>query len=797
MALSDVAARPRRRVCRPFPPAKSDSCRVTLWHMTKRHGTHTAKSGRGGGVKQPRQSQEITDPHAQREALKYDNPIASRELITQVIATSGRPLTWRQVAEQLEYDDEERQDALRRRLKAMERDGQLVRNRRDAFLAVDQTDLIRGRVAAHPDGFGFVVPDDGGTDLFLSAREMRRLLHGDRVVVQVAGIDRRGRREGALVEILERANDSIVGRLYFEGGFYFVRPNNKRLHQDVLVPGECLEGANLSDIVRVAIHEPPNLHHPPIGTVVECLGPADAPGMEVDIAVRAFNIPDEWPADVAAEVHHFDREVAEADKAGRVDLRALPFVTIDGEDAKDFDDAVYAEVKDNGFRLMVAIADVAHYVRPGSTLDQEALRRGTSAYFPGRVVPMLPEVLSNGLCSLNPAVDRLCMVCELRINEAGQITRSRFFRGVIHSHARLTYTQVAAALAGEPLEVDGDSAEIMKRLQALHALYAVFAKARNERGALDFDTVETRIDFGEDGRIAQVVPVERNDAHRLIEECMISANVAAARFLKRHKMPALYRVHEGPDKQKFEDLSTFLGEQGLPLPKGRKPKPTDYSVILEKVKERPDRHLIQTMLLRSLTQAVYHPKNNGHFGLALAAYAHFTSPIRRYPDLLVHRGIGHVLDGGTEESFRYSEEDMLAFGDHCSMCERRADEATRDVTHWLKCEYMADKVGEVFPGIVSGVTSFGLFVELAGVYIEGLVHITALEDDHYHFDPVSLHLSGERTGRVFRLGDALRVQVARVSSDERKIDLVPAEESPARETPNKRRRSGRRRTRKG
>lgn len=716
----------------------------------------------------------LADPHREREAKKYANPIPSREFILETIGAAGAPLAFEDIAEALDLYDEADRIALERRLGAMVRDGQLVRNRNQAFCLVNKRDLIAGRVIGHADGFGFVRPDDGGDDLYLYNREMRSLFHGDRVVVRVSGRDRRGRLEGALVEVLERNTHSVVGRLFMEGGVGFVAPDNRRLNHDIVIPSDRLGGAEQGQIVVAEITDQPTSRTPPIGRIVEVLGDHMAAGMETDIAIRAHNLPVDWPAEVEAEIAGLSAEVPEEAKAGRVDLRRLPLVTIDGADARDFDDAVYCQRTPKGWRLLVCIADVSSYVRPGTALDAEARARGNSVYFPDRVIPMLPEVLSNGLCSLNPQVDRLCMTAELYINGEGQVTRTRFYEAVMRSHARLTYDDVAAMLIDGDAELCERHAELLPHLHELYRLYQVLQTARAARGAIDFDTAESKFIFNEQGRIESVVPVVRNDAHRLIEECMLAANVAAARFLTRRRIPALYRIHDTPAEEKLNDLREFLAQLGLRLPGGTRPTAADYAALLESVRERPDRHLIQTVLLRSMQQAMYSAENVGHFGLAFEAYTHFTSPIRRYPDLVVHRIIKHVLAGGSAADLDYSKSDLQQVGEHCSGTERRADEATRDASDWLKCEFMRDKIGEEFSGTITSVNSFGLFVELDGLHIDGLVHITALDNDYYHFDPIGHRLHGERTGTVYRLGDRLRVQLAAVNLDDRKIDFVLA-----------------------
>ncbi|NBC13229.1 MAG: ribonuclease R [Gammaproteobacteria bacterium] len=721
------------------------------------------------------QSAKGQDPHRQREAKKYENPIPSREYILETLTQHGAPMGFQEVADALGLKDEEDLTALERRLGAMVRDGQLVRNRREAYCLVNKRDLVAGRIIAHPDGFGFVKPDEGGDDLYLYPKEMRTVFHGDRVVARVTGRDRRGRLEGSVVEILERSTTSVVGRLYSESGVGLVVPDNKRMTHDIIIPSDRLMEAQQGQIVVAEITDQPTKRTPPIGRILEVVGDHMGPGMETDIAMRAHDLPVEWPEAVTAEIATLGEEVPEAAKAGRTDLRELPLVTIDGADARDFDDAVYCERKPKGWKLLVCIADVSSYVTPDSALDQEALKRGNSVYFPDRVVPMLPEVLSNGLCSINPDVDRLCMACELYVNREGRVTRSRFFEAVMRSHARLTYDQVAAMLDETDAALAEQFETVLPHLHELHALFEALHGARAKRGAIDFDTTETKFVFNESRRIARIEPVRRNDAHRIIEECMLAANVAAARLFERKKMPALYRIHETPNEEKLSDLREFLGELGLNLPGGNKPTAQDYATLLSSVKGRPDAHLIQTVLLRSMRQAMYSSDNVGHFGLAYDAYTHFTSPIRRYPDLIVHRVIKHILAGGTAADLDYSKPELQQIADVCSGTERRADDATRDAESWLKCEYMRDKLGEEFDGTITSVQGFGIFVELDEIYIDGLVHITALDNDYYHFDPVGHRLTGERTGQVYRLGDRLRVQVAAVNLDERKIDFVLAQ----------------------
>lgn len=714
------------------------------------------------------------DPNEKREAEKYATPVASREFIRTVLHDEGSPLDFDQLVERFELSDlPEQQEALRRRLAAMLRDAQLIRNRKGGYVPIDEADLLVGRISAHPDGFGFLIADAGGDDIYLNGKQMRRVLHGDRAVVCITGLDRRGRKEGRIVDVIERANHQIVGRLMDERGIFFINADNRRIHQDLLIPENELRGASSGDMVIAEIVEQPTNRHPPVGRIANILGQHLRPGMETDVAIASHDIPDHWPAEVESSLKQFKDTLPDDEIARRRDVRSMPLVTIDGADARDFDDAVYCERRKGGWRLFVAIADVSHYVQPEAALDQEAYRRGTSVYFPSRVVPMLPEVLSNGLCSLNPKVDRLCMLCEMTLDESGQIKRTRFDRAVMNSHARFTYTQVATILLDKKNKLRETHKDLVPHLEHLHKLYKVLSAQRRVRGAIEFDSTETRIIFDEQQKIREIVPVHRNDAHKMIEECMILANVAAARYLEKRRLPALYRVHASPKADRLEELRAFLALHGLTLDGGETPTALDYAKVSHEISDRPDASVISIVMLRSMQQAVYQPVNEGHFGLALEEYAHFTSPIRRYPDLLVHRAIGHSLDGGKVKDYRYSADAMVAMGEQCSMTERRADEATRDVTSWLKCEYMQDHVGDEFEGVVSAVTSFGLFVQLSDIHVEGLVHITALDSDYYHFDQAAHTLVGERAGLRFRLGDEIRVLVAAVNLEERKIDFQP------------------------
>ncbi len=725
-------------------------------------------------------SKKSKDPFYKRESEKYADPIPSREYIMDVLDEYGRPMTRNQLFDKLHLKSESKQETLGFRLKAMLRDGQIMQDRRGRFCLLQKINLLRGTVQGHPDGFGFFIPDDGGDDMVLSAKEMRAVMHGDVVLAYQAGIDRRGRPEAKIHEVLEHANATVVGRFFTDHGVSFVLPDSKRLTQDISIPPEFAGNAQNGQIVLVELIAYPNKRAQAIGKVIHVLGEHMAPGMEIQVALYSYGIPFEWPDDVSAEVAKIPQQISDDQLNGRTDLRSYPFVTIDGEDAKDFDDAVYCYKKPKGgFQLYVAIADVSHYVSLNSALDKEASRRGNSVYFPGKVVPMLPEALSNGVCSLNPHVDRLCMVAEMSISTEGKISRSRFYRAVIHSHARLTYTQVSSWL--NEGQTDEKHHALWPTLQSLYELYHVLLVTRKARGAMDFETTETRIEFDENKKIKCIVPVIRNDAHKLIEECMLAANVATARFLEKADIPTLYRVHAAPEEDKITALRQFLGELGLRLGGGKKPTPKDFQRTMSTIGDRPERHLIETVMLRSLKQAQYIEANEGHFGLAYSVYTHFTSPIRRYPDLLIHRAIGHLLDKHPVYEFSYSHDDMNRLGKHASMTERRADEATREVITWLKCEYMQDKLGQVFSGRISAVTSFGIFVELDEIYVEGLVHVTSLKNDYYNYDSVKHRLIGARGGHVYGLGDRMTVLVARVDLDERKIDFEPVEEEPSNE----------------
>ena len=721
-------------------------------------------------TKSPPQSKpaRAVDPHFEREAAKYENPIPSREMILETLTTHGIPADMATLAAKLHIGETEEEGFIRR-LNAMEREGQVMRNRKGDFCLVDKLNLIAGRVQGHPDGFGFLIPDDGSDDLFLGPKQMNKVLDKDRAVVREIGVDRKGRREATIVEVLERGNSRVVGRVFSEHGVYFVVAENKRISQDILIEPGHLGGAVEGQVVSVELVAQPAKNSEPVARVTEVLGNYADPGMEIEIALRKHDLPYEWPDDVLAMEKKLPKKVVAKDIVGREDLRKLPFVTIDGETAKDFDDAVYCERTGKGFRLLVAIADVSHYVRPGDALDREARTRGNSVYFPRRVIPMLPEALSNEMCSLNPHVDRLALVCEMAISANGEIKRYEFMNAVFHSAARLTYTRVAKALYLNEPDHDIESA-LIGPLTALDAVFQALLTARKKRGAIDFETTETQMIFDEGGKIERIEPTKRNDAHRLIEECMLAANVCAAGYLAEHEHATLYRIHEGPAEEKLTSLRSMLKDFGLTLGGGKKPAPADYADTIVKIRARPDAPLLQTVMLRSMKQAVYSPDNVGHFGLAYDAYTHFTSPIRRYPDLLTHRAIKAVLKSETYDP----KVPWDQLGMDCSATERRADEATRDVTAWLKCYYMKDRLGETFTGTISGVTGFGIFITLDDVYVEGLVHISELGQDYFTFDKDKHMIVGERTRKKFQLSDRLSIRVARVDIETAKIDFVLA-----------------------
>jgi ribonuclease R len=727
--------------------------------------------------------------------------LPTREAILELLRQTSAPMSPSQLIEALGTPSHQI-DAMHQRILGLERDGLLLPNRKGVLLLADKLDLVAGRVQGHRDGFGFVLPDAGGPDLFLSAQEMLKVMHGDRVLARKIGFDHRGRPEGQVIEVTERANRQLVGRLVNERGLTVVVPEDQRIKHDILIAPADAGLAQPGQVVTVEITTPPTGHGSPLGRIVEVLGEIDDPGMEIEIAVRKFDVPHQFPPETIKASESLPDKVRPTDLRQRVDLRDVPLVTIDGEDARDFDDAVYCEpMPQGGWRLLVAIADVSHYVKSGDAIDLEARLRSTSVYFPRRVIPMLPEKLSNGLCSLNPQVDRLVLVCDAVIDGNGTLEAYQFYNAVMHSAARLTYDEVWSILSGRDMSAVRKRAPLVAHLQNLYDLFKALLGAREARGAIDFDTVETQIVVDASGRIEKIVPRHRNDAHRLIEECMLAANVCAADFIERSRHEALFRVHEGPTPEKLQLLKDFLRLVGLSLSGGATPKPSDYAQLSKAIRARPDADVLQTMMLRSMQQAIYTPENSGHFGLAYEAYTHFTSPIRRYPDLLTHRVIKALL-----VSKRYSPQPLntqeaqaaqrprgpkrndasnkpavasrgsdhqvwVQYGLVCSGNERRADDASRDVQAWLKCQYMRERVGEQFAGRISGVAPFGVFVTLQDLYVDGLVHVSELGSEYFQYNDVAHELRGERTGRRFKLNDELHVQVSRVDLEARRIEF--------------------------
>lgn len=720
------------------------------------------------------------DPFLARKAEKYACPVPSREFILDYLTKREKPASRKKLAQELHISSKSQLEGLRRRLRAMERDGQLIFTRRQCYALPKRVNLLRGTVMGHRDGFGFLRVEGNKDDFYLSAEQMKMTIHGDVVMAQLQGTERKGRREARIVRVLIPKTTQIVGRFFIDAGSAFVVPDDSRLSFDILIPPEATQDACMGFIVVVELTKRPTRRTKAIGKVVEVLGNNMGTEMAVDIALRTHDIPYVWPLEVKQQLANFQEKVPETAKSGRIDLRSLPFVTIDGEDARDFDDAVYCKKECcGGWRLWVAIADVSYYVRSHTPLDQEASRRATSVYFPSQVIPMIPEILSNGLCSLNPQVDRLCMVCEMTISAQGSLSSYKFYEAVIHSHSRLTYNKVWQILQDQQ-KLHTQYAALIKPLRHLYEMYQMLEQARTHRGGISVETNEAKFIFNAEFRIERIEPVKRNDAHKLIEECMILANIAAARFVEKHKEPALYRVHDRPSNDHITSLRMVLNELGLTLGGGDKPEPKDYADMMNLIAGRPDHEMLQTMLLRSMKQAIYDPENRGHFGLALPAYAHFTSPIRRYPDLLLHRAIKYLLGrqngdingrvtstGGLHSDM----EEMLQFGQQCSLSERRADEAVRDVADWLKCDFMQDHVGQLFRGIINSVTSFGVFVRLDELFIDGLVHVSLMDNDYYRYDNIGQRLIGESSGKVYRLGDAVEIRVEAVHMDERKIDF--------------------------
>jgi ribonuclease R len=723
------------------------------------------------------------DPFEHREARNYAQPIASREFILDCMEKEGEPTGFKRLAEILEIEDNAEREALQHRLKAMVRDGQLMVDRRNIYAIASKMELITGKISAHTDGYGFLVTPKGEEDVFLSERQMRRVFHGDIAQVRVGGKDRRGRLQGDIVEVLERHTEQLVGRIFHDGDLCFVEPLNNRINTDILVPDAKAREQPEGQIVVVTVLQQPTGKGHVTAEITEVLGSQLTPDMEVGIALRNHDIPVDWPEEVLALVADMPDKVLDKDLVGRQDLRELPFVTIDGEDARDFDDAVYCQARSRGgWQLRVAIADVGHYVEVGSSLDQAAHARGTSVYFPQYVVPMLPEKLSNGLCSLNPYVDRLVIVCDMLISAAGRVSSYKFYEAVICSSARLTYTEVARLInsPSEPFQ----KPELVADVLELQNLYEVLVDMRKQRGALEFESTELQFLFDEKGSVSSITPRSRNIAHRIIEECMLCANVSAARFIVKHGKPGLFRVHEPPTAEKADQLRGFLSRFDVSLEEGDRPTTHDYQEVISQLREKKNSHVLQMALLRSMNQAVYQPENKGHFGLGYKEYAHFTSPIRRFPDLLMHRLIKSVIHSRTLSDwilrfgksskasyYPYEKLEVMALGEHTSFVERRADAAVYEVLEWIKCDYMSDRVGDIHDGVITGVAKFGFFVELVDVFVEGLIHVSTLAGDYYQYDQPSQTLVGERTGATYGMGDTVSVQVARVNVTERKMDF--------------------------
>jgi len=715
------------------------------------------------------------DPNLSREQEKYENPVPSREFILTHLQERSKPANYAQLCEELAVNDEERQIAFKRRLRAMERDGQLYFNKFKCYALIDEAGLTKGKVVGHRDGFGFLEVEGESKDWFIAKHQMNMVLHGDIVLAKGTKRGSGSKCDARIIKVLTNERAPIVGRYFVEHGIAVVVAEDPRITQDIIILPGNEKGARHNQMVQVQITQNPSRNMNAVGKVIDVLGEHLAPGMEIEVALRNHDIPHVWPEEVEQQVAHLGEFVEEADKQGRVDLRGLPLVTIDGEDARDFDDAVYCEPKKSGgWRLWVAIADVSHYVGMNTPLNKEAIERGNSVYFPEQVIPMLPKVLSNGLCSLNPEVDRLCMVAEMTVSQEGKLSGYKFYEAVMNSHARLTYTKVNAILQNDE-KLRKEYAAVVPHLTDLQQMYMALKAARQERGAIEFETLETRFVFNAQRKIESIVPVIRNDAHKLIEECMILANVSAAKLLEKHEASALYRVHDEPDSEKLGNFTQFLTELGIESTLSDEPTPKEITHVLARLGDRPEAELIQTMLLRSMKQAVYQPDNIGHFGLALSAYAHFTSPIRRYPDLVVHRAIKAVLKAQGQQTsgeYAYSDDEVDQLGEQCSTTERRADDATREVADWLKCEYMQDHVGMEFNGVISSVTNFGLFIRLDDLQIDGLIHVTNLGDEYFQHDAAKHCLVGEHTHTVYRLGDKVTVQVASVSLDDRRINLT-------------------------
>ena len=712
----------------------------------------------------------IPDPEFAEQLSKYENPIPSRGALLTFLTKEKKILSLDKIANKIGIENDEQFEGLRRRLNAMINEGSLFINRKRGYGVRDKTDLIKGVVQAHADGFGFLVSPELEKDGFILPREMRKVMDGDTVLASIQPGRRKNKEEAFIVEVLERAHKTLVGKFFHKQGQGIVQPDNNSI-DDIIIPSGNEATANDGDFVTVLINEYPNHHRPAIGEVIAILGQKLNSRLAMELTMAAANLPNEWPEGFDSVVSYIPSKVTDEDLTEDVvDIRNLPLVTIDGEDARDFDDAVYAEKNDKGWRLIVAIADVSKYVPANSELDKEAFNRGTSVYFPGKVIPMLPLEISNGICSLNPQVDRMCMVCDMLINKQGEIKKHRFYRAVMHSHARITYKQCWKYL-DKKVKQDNWHEKVPQALNTMNDLYKTMMLEKNQRGAITFNSSDVFISIDKEGQVSGITPYTRNDAHKLIEAFMIAANICAAQFVEKHKVPAAYRVHDTPPERKLTDLQAFLQSLGIKPNFSDPVEPKDFEKIINQIQDRDDVNLIESVLLRSQALASYEAENGGHFGLALKHYAHFTSPIRRYPDLMIHRAIEYIVKTNKPKKYIYSPQKASEMASQCSITERRAETASRDVDARLKCMYMEQFIGEEMTGIVSGVTHFGLFVTLDNIMVDGLIHVTSLPNDYYHHESIQHKLVGERSGHKFQLADKLKIKVAAVSIDDRKIDF--------------------------
>jgi ribonuclease R len=687
------------------------------------------------------------------------------------------PATPRELLQRLKIPREERA-TFKRLLGQLVSSGALVQTRGNRYGVPDRMNLVVGRITTNPRGFGFVVPDrpleDVAGDIYVAGSNLNQAMHGDRVVVRIERVTDRG-AEGRIVRILERGASNTVGRFDLdESGMGFVVPFDRRLIMDVQIPSGESRDARPGDMVTVEITRWPTAARPPLGRVTEVLGGIDEPGVDTEIILRKYGIIAEHGEAAVEEARRLGGAVREKDLKGRTDFRRDVTVTIDGEHARDFDDAITLELLQNGnYWLGVHIADVAHYVPEGTALDEEGYERATSVYFPERAVHMFPSELATGLCSLNPDVDRLVQSCLMEIDRKGTVVRYELHDGVIHSNARMTYTDVNAILADRDPQLIARYQELVPLFERMRELFEILNKRRHRRGSIDFDLKEPEIVLDDEGMVEAITALERNVAHRLIEEFMLVANETVAQHLDDHEVPSLFRIHEEPDPLKVEEFEDFVTTLGYSL--GGPPdavQPRHFQKLVEKMQGTPEEKPIAFLMLRTMQKARYDPQNRGHFGLAARSYTHFTSPIRRYPDLVVHRSLRASRHGQlTAERREELEEDLPEMARHTSERERRAADAERELVQWKKVRFMADKVGDEFEGYVTGVSAFGLFIELIEHFVEGLVHISTMADDYYRFVERAHILRGENTGKEYRLGDRVRVQVIKVDMERRQVDL--------------------------